>query len=136
MKIYRQGEEWHFLRSKLTPKIQHRATLAAFTVFLNEICDDFIELIKHKRNNDNVIEDFHGLANLFALESMCSLVLGRRMGFLNKDQTANKKFEELAKAVKNLFILQRDSYYGLGLWKYFPTQTWIDFAKNEEICYK
>ena len=124
------------MRTKLTPNIQNRATIAAFVPDLNEICDDFIDLIRFKRNKGNIVEDFSGVINLMGLEFICSLVLGRRMGFLSKENTGNEKFNELASAVKNLFILQRDSYYGIGLWKYLPTQTWKNFARNEEVCYK
>lgn len=61
-------------------------------------------------------------------------MLGRRIGYLSKD-SVNSKFLELANAVKKLFVLQRDAYYGNGLWKYIPTKTYKDFAKTEDTIY-
>lgn len=71
-----------------------------------------------------------------SLEAVCTLMLGRRMGFLGQNLKEEDKVMKLAAAVKQLFISQRDSYYGLGLWKYIPTKTYRDFAKSEEIIYE
>lgn len=65
---------------------------------------------------------------------MSCLVLGRRLGYLSKE-IQNGKFCLLATAVKRLFILQRDAYFGNGLWKYIPTKTYKEFVKTEEIVY-
>lgn len=61
-------------------------------------------------------------------------MLGRRVGYLSKD-TLNSRFTELAAAVKKLFILQRDAYFGNGLWKYIPTKTYKEFAQTEDLIY-
>lgn len=37
--------------------------------------------------------------------------------------------------MKRLFILTRDAYFGNGLWKYIPTQTYKDFVATEKIIY-
>lgn len=65
---------------------------------------------------------------------MCALMLGRRMGFLSFDP--DQKVVQLAAAVKMLFVTQRDSNYGMGTWKYWPTKTWRDFVRSEEFIYK
>lgn len=70
------------------------------------------------------------------LEAVCTLMLGRRMGFLATNAEQPEKIRQLAAAVKQLFISQRDSYYGLGLWKYFPTKTYREFAKAEDTIYE
>lgn len=74
------------------------------------MCDDFIECIRKRRDGNNVVRNFQDLANLMGLESSCCLVLGRRLGYLDDNSESN--FKDLAKAVKSLFALQRDSYYG------------------------
>lgn len=56
------------------------------------------------------------------------------MGYLSKD-TLNPRFTELQRAVKRLFILQRDAYFGNGLWKYIPTKTYKEFAQTEDLIY-
>lgn len=83
---------------------------------------------------NNVVENFQDIVNLFGLEAVCTLMLGRRMGFLSSKPPEN--VAKLAAAVKMLFITQRDSSYGFGLWKYFPTKTYRDFVTTEETIYK
>lgn len=64
-----QGEEWYHLRSKLTGGITSRKLLWSFLPTLNVICDDFIELIRHKRDENGVVHNFQDMANLMGLES-------------------------------------------------------------------
>lgn len=56
------------------------------------------------------------------------------MGFMSTNPP--EKARILAAAVKDLFGTQRDSFYGFGLWKYFPTKTYRKFVECEEIIYK
>lgn len=61
-------------------------------------------------------------------------MLGRRMGFLSSFPP--QKIKTLAAAVKQLFVTQRDSNYGMGLWRYIPTKTYRDFSRSEELIYR
>ncbi|CAO1416173.1 unnamed protein product [Diamesa serratosioi] len=133
-----QGEQWAFLRAKLTPKLQSRKSLIAFYPTLNQICDDFIDCIRKRRNENNVVKDFEQISNLMSLESTCCLILGRRMGYLCElnDHLKDSDFMQLSSAVKSLFKTHRDSYYGFGLWRYFPTKTYKEFVRNEETIYR
>lgn len=131
----RQGETWHHLRTKLTSQITSPRVLHAFLPTLNTICDDFIELLKAKRDpTTNMVENFQDVVNLLGLEAVCTLMMGRRMGFLSADPPENVR--TLAAAVKMLFITQRDTAYGFGLWKYIPTSTYRDFVNTEDTIYK
>ncbi|XP_055716426.1 ecdysone 20-monooxygenase isoform X1 [Phlebotomus papatasi] len=132
--VNEQGETWHKLRCGLTPNLTSPRILIGFLPILNEICDDFIELIKIKRNEDNIIVNFQELVNALGLEALCALLLGRRMGFLAENPSDQVK--NLASAVKALFITQRDSFFGTGLWKYLPTKTWRDFVRSEDTIYE
>lgn len=76
------------------------------------------------------------MANLMGLEAVCSLILGRRLGFLTRSTERPERAQILASAVKELFIAQRDSYFGLSLWKYIPTQTYRRFSKAEHTIYE
>jgi ecdysone 20-monooxygenase len=71
----------------------------------------------------------------FTFPAVCCLILGRRMGYLGARGNESSEFSELITAVRKLFIIERDSYYGVQLWKYIPTKLYRDFAKNEEIVY-
>lgn len=56
------------------------------------------------------------------------------MGFLSSNPPSEIKL--LAASVKQLFIAQRDSSYGFGLWKYVATKTYREFVRSEETVYK
>lgn len=109
--------------------------LNAFIPSLNDICDEFIEFIKQNRDENGLVVDFQSLLNKFGLEASCTLMLGRRMGFFTQEHDSDR-IHKLAEAVKQLFIACRDSYYGFGLWKYFPTKTYRDYVRNEEMIYE
>nr|XP_017019367.1 ecdysone 20-monooxygenase isoform X2 [Drosophila kikkawai] len=134
--VNEQGPMWQRLRSSLTSSITSPRILQNFLPALNAVCDDFIELLRSRRDPESlVVPNFEELANLMGLEAVCTLMLGRRMGFLAVDTKQPQKISQLAAAVKQLFISQRDSYYGLGLWKYFPTKTYREFARAEDLIY-
>lgn len=131
----RQGETWHHLRTKLTAQITSPRVLQSFLPALNCICDDFINLLRSKRDpTTNVVENFQNIVNLFGLEAVCTLMLGKRMGFLS--QRPQENVTKLAAAVKTLFITQRDSSYGFSMWKYVYTKTYRDFVQTEDTIYK
>ncbi|XP_055614215.1 ecdysone 20-monooxygenase [Uranotaenia lowii] len=130
-----QGPQWHDHRVKLTSAIMSRKILQAFLPTMNQICDEFVELIRNKRDANGDIRDFQDYTNTFALEFICCFVLGRRMGFLANDNQINEKFLKLATAVKSNFVYISRSYYELKLWKYFPTKLYRDYVRGEETIY-
>jgi len=135
--VNEQGPMWQLLRSSLTSSITSPRILQNFLPALNAVCDDFIDLLRARRDpHSQVVPNFEELANLMGLEAVCTLMLGRRMGFLAANAKQPEKISQLAAAVKQLFISQRDSYYGLGLWKYFPTKTYREFARAEDLIYE
>ena len=86
--------------------------LSTFCPELNEICDEFINVIKQKRNANNVVENFDELMKMMSLEASSSLILGRRMGYLQESEENNESFMELGNAAKNIFAIFRDAFYG------------------------
>ncbi|XP_053680031.1 ecdysone 20-monooxygenase [Anopheles nili] len=132
--INAQGEKWHELRMKLTTGISSRRILQSFIPSVNEICDDFVDLLRRQRATDGTIRNFQDIANSVGLEIICCLVLGRRMGYLAANRR-NEKFIRLAEAVKKSFVCISQSYYGFKLWKYVPTKLYRDFVRCEEIIY-
>ncbi|XP_041766362.1 ecdysone 20-monooxygenase isoform X1 [Anopheles merus] len=133
--INAQGAKWHELRAKLTTGITSRRVLQAFIPSVNEICDDFVDLVRRQRADDGTIRNFQDIANSVGLEIICCLVLGRRMGYLTTNRQ-NAKFMRLAEAVKESFVYIGESYFGLKLWKYVPTRLYSNFVRCEEIIYE
>lgn len=100
----------------------------------NAVTDDFVSLLRAARSNNNEVHSFEEYTNRMGLEVACTLILGRRMGFLN-DEVDNVA-ETLAAAVKVHFCSSRDTFYGLPFWKAFPTKAYKEFVKSEEVIYE
>ena len=70
MIINRQGEAWHKLRIALTPELSSASTVFGFFPALNQVSDDFINLIRDRRIGNDV-KGFEDLAYKMGLESEC-----------------------------------------------------------------
>jgi ecdysone 20-monooxygenase len=112
--VNEQGPEWAHLRSKLTPKtFENRKVIAEFCPDLNEIIDDFITLLKARRNEDNIVESVEDNLKLLSFEGACCMVLGKRVGFLtDSGDNTPRDLQDIMKSAKNIFECTRDSYYG------------------------
>ncbi|KAG5682159.1 hypothetical protein PVAND_011531 [Polypedilum vanderplanki] len=135
--INEQGPEWGRLRAKMTPKtLESRKVLSSFCSDFNELSDEFINVIKLKRNEENIVKNFEETMKLMSIEAACALILGRKMGYLadSHDHLDNNS-KELMIAVKNIFGVIRDSYYGNGMWKYFPTKLYSKYIEYEDKIY-
>lgn len=132
--VNEQGHVWHVLRSSLTPELTSGRTMHRFLPELNRVAEDFNSLIRHSMNENHAVLCFDELANRMGLESTCTLILGRRLGFLTEDihpTTAN-----LADAVRQQFLASRDTFYGLPLWKLFPTPAYRKLMQSEDTIYR
>lgn len=102
---------------------------------IQAIVGDWCHLLKLQRDGkDGLIVGMEDLGSRFGLEATCSLVLGRRMGFLlpgGESETAKK----LATAVHQHFLACRDTYFGVPLWKLFKTPPYSRLARSEEAIY-
>lgn len=111
--VNEQGHRWANLRAKLTPKtLENKRILSRFAPELNDICDELVNLVKVKRNADNVVENFDDIMKTMSLEASSSLILGQRMGYLFENGENNECYKELGNAAKNIFTIFRDAFYG------------------------
>ncbi|XP_050313330.1 ecdysone 20-monooxygenase [Anthonomus grandis grandis] len=130
-----QGERWHFLRTSLTNVLTSPKTIHDFLPEVGEIADDWCNAIKQKRNKEGYVANLDELTGKLALEATCALVLGRRMGFLIEGEKCEAA-EGLAEAVHKNFIACRDTYFGLPLWKLFPTSSYKNLCNSEKVIYE
>lgn len=72
---YRQGEIWAMLRNKLTPELTSPRTIQRFLPEVNQLADDFINLISQARDSNNVVEKFESYCNRMGLESMFNWIV-------------------------------------------------------------
>ncbi|XP_066598117.1 ecdysone 20-monooxygenase isoform X2 [Prorops nasuta] len=131
--VNEQGPTWHQLRAALTPVLMGASTVLGFYPALNIVTDGFINLIRHRRTG-LVVTGFEELAYRMGLESTCTLILGRHLGFLKPDSSSTLTMR-LAEAVRTHFTALRDSFYGLPLWKLIPTSTYKKLVDSEETIY-
>lgn len=122
------------MRSGLVKGLSSVEVLNNYKPKLEQVVDEFVSLIRRKRNADGVIYKFNEQIQLFGLEALAGLILDRRLGILDP----NPPFEivELARAAQQIFITFRDVFYGSSLWKYLPTRTWTKYVQAEELIYK
>ncbi|XP_031770459.1 ecdysone 20-monooxygenase isoform X2 [Galleria mellonella] len=131
--VNEQGEKWYHLRRNLTAELTSPHTMQGFIPELNNICDDFLNLLHSCRKPDGTVHGFDQLTNRMGLESVCGLMLGSRLGFL--ERCMSDRAATLATAVKAHFRAQRDSYYGAPLWKFAPTKLYKTFVRSEETIH-
>ncbi|KAI4458913.1 cytochrome p450 [Holotrichia oblita] len=129
-----RSETWAHLRANLTKDITSPQTIATFLPQVTAISNDLCALIKHFRQNDNKIGQLELLTRRLGLEVMCTLVLGRRMGFLLPEGETDIA-RRLRIAVHHHFLSCRDTYYGLPLWKLFHTPSYSHLIDSEEDIY-
>lgn len=65
---FRQGEKWYHLRKNLTVDLTSPQTMQGFLPNLNNICDDFLELLQSCRKRDQSVTGFEQLTNRMGLE--------------------------------------------------------------------
>nr|AFU86480.1 cytochrome P450 CYP314A1v2 [Laodelphax striatellus] len=133
--VNEQGETWHKLCKLLTPELTSVQTMKQFLPEVNHVIDDFIRLIETSADQrTGAVTHFEELCNRVGLESTCTLILGRRMGFLERDSTSTVA-RKLAEAIQVHFCASRDTFYGLPFWKIFPTAAYKLLVQSEESIY-
>ncbi|VVC29297.1 Hypothetical protein CINCED_3A009303 [Cinara cedri] len=131
--VNEQGEVWAKLRNKLTPELTSPRTIRRFLPEVNQLADDFNTLIGLARDGNNVVKGFESYCNRMGLESTCTLILGKRFGFL--DGEVSDTATRLADSVTSQFRASQEAFYGLPLWKLFPTRAYKDFVASEDALY-
>lgn len=131
--VNEQGEIWHLLRTRLTPELTSGRIMNRFLPELNRVAEDFNSLIRHHSCENHSVLCFDELANRMGLESACTLILGKRLGFLGED--IDPTMTKLAVAVREQFIASRDTCFGLPFWKLFPTPAYLKLIKSEDAIY-
>ncbi|XP_057364425.1 ecdysone 20-monooxygenase-like [Daphnia carinata] len=129
-----QGLEWHHLRSKLTTQLASTALGDHTVKQLSIISEELIEKIRDERDAKNIIEEFEKYIYSYGLEVIFAILLGRRLGALNKSSIPPIA-ERLMFATENLFEVSHETMYGLPWWKYFPTKSYRKLAECEDIIY-
>lgn len=132
--VNEQGQTWHDLRVALTSELTGSNTVLGFFPALNIVADSFVDLIRRTRTGCCKVTGFEELAYKMGLESTCTLILGRHLGFLKPDSSSELAMR-LSEAVRIHFMALRDAFYGLPLWKVLPTAAYRQVIESEDAIY-
>ncbi|XP_059468579.1 ecdysone 20-monooxygenase-like [Neocloeon triangulifer] len=133
--INEQGEKWHRLRTALTHDLTNTRVVQGFVPEVNNMARDFLACIAKLRNpNNGFVENVIELDRKLGFESTCLMNLGCRVGFLEEE--VNQRAQRLSDLTNVHFEMVNESYYGLALWKFFPTSTWKKFSEAEHDLYE
>jgi cytochrome P450 len=145
-----QGEEWYAERQRIAPILLTRTSRPGVPEnhipSQNEICNDFIRYLSARQDIDHVIPDVREATNRLALESICSLCLGMRMGTLTSHhQTSSPSPSSSSESAMSgthvisltgkLFNSYNKLYYGLPTWKLFRSASYKEFCEVEDDIY-
>jgi cytochrome P450 family 12 len=89
--------------------------------------------LRSLRGSDNKIHgDFEMEMNLWSLESIALVALGRRLNCFRDDLPPDSPEKRLIKAVHDIFKLADELDFKPSLWRYFPTKTFKEAMKLYE----
>lgn len=143
-----QGDEWYQERHRIAPILLSKRSSPGVPENhipkQNEICNDFIAYLSERKDVDHVIPDVREATNRLALESICSLCLGMRIGTLDPwssregciSSTPNATASShLISLTAKLFNSYNKLYYGLPTWKLYRSASYAEFCQVEDDIY-
>ncbi|KFM62388.1 Ecdysone 20-monooxygenase, partial [Stegodyphus mimosarum] len=130
------GEEWLRLKTLLMPVLLNDEKLNYLHGSVNDICDDFTELLRAVRCRKTfVVNDLQDVVYRLALEAIYMMSLDCRLDCLKVDLRPDTPAFAMIYSVKLLFEAFQELYYGLPLWKFFKTSSYKKLDKAESIMY-
>ena len=115
--VNENGENWHFLRSRLTPPLTSPASISHYATHMDGIAQDLVNLIRHSKSSvDSTVTNFKELIYKAGLEVVCMVALERRMGFL--EPSIGFSTQHIIDCVTGFEESSSQLMYGLPFWKY------------------
>lgn len=143
-----QGDEWYQERQRIAPILLSKSSSPGVPENhipkQNDICNDFIVYLSDRKDMDHVIPDVREATNRLALESICSLCLGMRIGTLDPPSSreirswstpSNDASSHLISLTAKLFNSYNKLYYGLPTWKLYRSASYTEFCQAEDDIY-
>ena len=116
--VNENGENWHFLRSRLTPPLSSTMTLSHYASQMDNIGQELVDLINIVKMPTGHVDNFKDLIYRTGLEAVCMVALERKMGFLEPSLPFNT--QTIVDCVSGYQKSSTEAMYGLPLWKYLP----------------
>lgn len=130
------GEEWQRLRKVLAPVLLQLNSLDGLIGDMNNICDDFVNLVRCERNqNTHIINNLQEIVYRLSLEAIYMMSLESRLGCLEAKLLPETSAFAMISSVKLLFEAFQELYYGLPIWRFFKTSAYRKLDKAESTMY-
>ena len=129
--VNENGQNWHFLRSHLTPPLTSPATLKHYASHMDNIAQDLVNLIRHVKDSNSIVHNFKEMIYKTGLEAVCMVALERRMGFL--EPSLGFSTQKIINCVTGFQESSSQLMYGLPFWKYLPSR-FSSFFSNLMYC--
>ncbi|CAB3256711.1 unnamed protein product [Arctia plantaginis] len=120
--VTENGENWKWFRSKVNSTMLDPKNVQRYSTQIDEVALDMIERIRSLRDHNNVFcGEFDKEMNLWALESVAVIALGRRINCF-APKTDDVLVEKLINCTHELFEIASNLDYKPSIWKYYATK--------------
>lgn len=121
--VSEQGKGWADIRNKVNPIMMKVQTVRHNLPDIDDISMEFIKKIESMRNlrTNEIRTNFHDEVKLWAFESICSIALNKRMGFLKTSGNIDPDALRLSEALSRFFQLSFEFDVQPSIWKYYET---------------
>lgn len=118
-----QGEEWWRVRRQVQKPITNSEIVGRYLPRMNEVAEAFILRIRSIRDGNNEVPGtFKRETYKWALESLGTIALERRLGILDPNQEEESPSSRLICLVEQLLEALHETE-NVKLWQYFPTSS-------------
>ncbi|CAK8680194.1 unnamed protein product [Clavelina lepadiformis] len=121
------GEEWYKMRKQINEHFLNTESVWTYAKEHYEVSKDFADFIQNNLNEENEVPDFRLAMQRWAFEAACVFVLETRCGTLSGEVTENVKV--IIDSTSDILVGFVPLFFGLPLWKYYPTKDFKAFQK-------
>ena len=136
--VNENGPKWKHLRKQFTPPLTRRKTLSNYSSMMNNIGEDFVELVLQNRSAESgIVKNIRQLVYRAGLETVCAVALERRMGFLLKELDSQAVL--IFDAINGYQSASNEAMYGLPWWKLVPksfSSVFTNLVRNKDALHE
>ncbi|XP_041367863.1 probable cytochrome P450 12a5, mitochondrial [Gigantopelta aegis] len=128
-----QGVDWYNVRSQVQKKITNPKFVNSHTNSQQVVADDFVEWIRKRRNQDDVIEDILPYLYRYSTEAIGVVCFNRRVGALDDALDVESEAHAFITAVSEVTTATHSELDSWFLFLYFDTPLFSRFKKAHDV---
>ncbi|KAK8744763.1 hypothetical protein OTU49_000603, partial [Cherax quadricarinatus] len=127
------GEEWWRVRRQVQTSMMKVKEVVAYLPVMDQISLEFMDRIASLQSQfGEMPSDFQNEMYKWALESVGSVALNRRLGCLDPNITPDSEPIRMISLVNELFTALNDAEFSARLWEVFPTPSFRKLKKTHQ----